>query len=86
LGKKFILVLPGDVITLIGEKCLKTADELIGNARKKGQGGIIGAKSKAMRAREQEAIKKKGINGKWDKVLWNQGSYRMVQINWREKI
>jgi hypothetical protein len=39
-----------------------------------------------MRAREQEAIKKKGINGKWDKVLWNPGSYRVVQRNWRKKI
>jgi hypothetical protein len=39
-----------------------------------------------MRAREQEAIKKKGINGKWDKVLWNHGSYRVVQRNWRKKI
>jgi hypothetical protein len=38
-----------------------------------------------MRAREQEAIKKKGINGKWDKVLWNQGSYRMVQITGEKK-
>lgn len=39
-----------------------------------------------MRAREQEAIKKKGINGKWDKVLWNPGTYRVVQRNWRKKI